>query len=57
MNNKGQEPLPIIMGLVAGGFAFWMSVRMDNGLIWNLITFALTTVVSYFIVSRIANAG
>ena len=55
MNKKGQEPIPVLMALVAAAAAFWMSARMGSGLMMNVITFLLTGVVSYFLVARIAD--
>lgn len=52
MNKKGEiSYIGALFGLVGGGLAWWMAGRMGAGFTYKLITFLLTMIACYFIVS------
>lgn len=58
MNNKAQMELNawgVIFGAVGCIFGYWMASRMNPGLIWEILTGALTGVAGFIIASMAAN--
>jgi hypothetical protein len=54
LNKKAQldlEPIPILLGLVGGAFAFYMAGTMGAGIVLKIMTALATAVVCYIIVN------
>ena len=58
MNLKGQmdiHPFAFVGAFLGGVFALYMSSLMNAGLMLKIITFAVTTVVCFFVTNLIMN--
>jgi len=56
MNKKGEiNFIAAAFGLIGGCLAWWMAGRMAAGFVYKLITFLLTTVACYFLVTAIGS--